>query len=200
MSGTASSGDYTGLSGVTVTIPAGAYYKKISIQPTQDNNFQEGSETVILTATATATSPYILSGLNSATVIIADVNRPPKVADKFLTVTPNASSIIYNVNATDPDTGQTLSYSLWDNNTGAASTQFAIDNSGNITLAVGFLTQPTYDLTVEVTDNGGPPPKDATAQIFISVANFNAAPYSVNVPNSHLIKTDPTSGGCPCDS
>ena len=215
-SGTATNGvDYSGMPTGSVVIPAGSSTVTTTITPTQDDNFLEGDESVTLTVWAIPTSPYTISGsppptlaspptalaallppgatTTSATLTIKDVNRAPSVSSKYLTVTPNAAGIIYNVGATDPDTGQTLTYYIWDNNTGLASTNFSIDSSGNITHTGGYLTEPTYDLTVEVVDNGGPPPKDATALIFVNVATFNATPYSVDFQNSHSIKTDPTS-------
>lgn len=131
-----------------------------------------------MTVTALPSSPYVAGVPASATVTIADVNRKPNVDDKSLYIPINHTGIIYNVGATDPDIGQTLTYQLYDTANPTSAIPFSIDSSGNIS-KTGTPTDPQYALTVRVTDNGSPN-KDDTGAITINVYSFNAAPRTLD--------------------
>jgi VCBS repeat-containing protein len=80
---------------------------------------------------------------------------------------------------TDPDAGQSHTFAITAGNTGGA---FAINAStGEITVAssaaIDFETNPTFSLTVELTDDGVPPLSD-TATITINVDDLNEAPVA----------------------
>ncbi|MCZ4222600.1 Calx-beta domain-containing protein [Pedobacter rhodius] len=71
VSGTATSGtDYTAI-GTSVTIPAGATSATVSVA-VADDNITEGTETVILTMTASTSNPSITASTTAATVNITD--------------------------------------------------------------------------------------------------------------------------------
>ena len=97
----------------------------------------------------------------AVTISVTDVNEPPQFADDAPTTqtvpenTAAGTNIGSAYTATDPDAGDTLTYSL-DDGDGAA---FEIDSSGQIKTkgALDHETKPSYTVTVSVTDN-----KDAT--------------------------------------
>lgn len=95
LSGTASSSDYTGISGFSVKIPAGQASVTLTVHPTSDA-FVEGSETVVLTLADRV--PYLLGTPTSATVTIADVSGPPP------SVTVSATDSAASELASDPGT------------------------------------------------------------------------------------------------
>ena len=83
--------------------------------------------------------------------------------------------MVGTVTASDPDTGDTLSYSITGGNTGNA---FAINSStGQITVnnaaALDFETTPTFTLTVRVQDAGG---LTDAATVTMNLTNVNEAP------------------------
>ncbi len=90
--------------------------------------------------------------------------------------TPNGA-IVGSVAAIDPDAGQTLSFAITVGNTGGA---FAIDAlTGQLTVAsiaaLDFETTPTFNLTVQVTDDGNPMLSD-TGTITIQLIDVNEQP------------------------
>ena len=93
----------------------------------------------------------------AVTINVTDVNEPPQFADDApatQTVDENTAAgtnIGSAYTATDPDAGDTLTYSL-DDGDGAA---FDIDSSGQIKTeaALDHETKPSYTVTVSVTDN-----------------------------------------------
>jgi len=96
-----------------------------------------------------------------------------------------AGTAIGAVTATDPDAGQTLTYSLSGNG------PFGINSSTGEILVAGTLdyeTPPTsFTFTVTAWDNGSPP-LSASTDVTINVTNvnekpvFNGTPYSFDVP------------------
>ena len=95
----------------TVVIPSGSSSATIDIEAYPDNDASEGNEAVQLTVTPGI--GYISSSLNgTASIHILDYNRAPLAEDQTLTIARDNSAFIATVLATDPDTGQTLSYSI----------------------------------------------------------------------------------------
>jgi VCBS repeat-containing protein len=108
--------------------------------------------------------------------------NPPTVADATFAINENlvSGSVVGTVVASDPDASETLSYAITAGNTGGA---FAINSTtGVITVdnaaAVDFETNPTFALTVEVTDSEVPMLSD-TATITINLNNVNDPPTVV---------------------
>ncbi|RYD60993.1 MAG: hypothetical protein EOP83_18085, partial [Verrucomicrobiaceae bacterium] len=87
-------------------------------------------------------------------------NRPPFIAAAPLafSVTENSppGTLVGSVNATDPNAGQTLTYSIGSGNTGGA---FAIDPATGVIRvagAINFETRPFYQLQVIAADSASP--------------------------------------------
>ena len=95
-----------------------------------------------------------------------------------------------------PAAGNTLSYAITGGNTGSA---FAIDSAtGEITVAnsaaLDFETTPTFNLMVQVTDDGTPNLND-TATVTINVTDLNETPTDI-LPNSFSVNENiDTTGG-----
>jgi len=86
-------------------------------------------------------------------------NQPPTVSDQSFSIEEDApnGTVVGTVVATDPDQGDTLAYAITAGNTDGA---FAIDTAtGEVTVAnsaaLDYETNPSFSLTVEVTDAGG---------------------------------------------
>ncbi len=108
-------------------------------------------------------------------------NAPPVATDAAFTLNENSANgmNVGRVIATDPDSGQVLTYSISGGNTGNA---FAIDaNTGLITVAgsLDYETQQSYALTVTATDNGTGS-LSATAKVNITLNDVNDAPIAKN--------------------
>ncbi|GAA5497575.1 hypothetical protein Rhal01_03771 [Rubritalea halochordaticola] len=105
-------------------------------------------------------------------------NQPPVATNGSGSVAENApvGTVVTTVVASDPDTGDTLSYSITAGNAGGA---FAINSgTGEITVAAGldFESISQYVLTVEVSDGS----LTDTATVTIDVTNVNEAPVANN--------------------
>lgn len=110
---------------------------------------------------------------------VAVSNNPPVVSDQSFAADENAAAgtVVGTVAASDPDAGQTLTYSIVGGN---ASGAFAIDPvTGEITVAdpaaLDSETNPWFDLAVQVTDSGSPALSDA-ATVRVTLADLNEAP------------------------
>ena len=128
------------------------------------------------TLTVTVTDAGGLTDTATVTIGVTDVNEAPTVADAGFNIAENAgtNTVVGSVTASDPDTGDTVSYAITGGNTDGA---FAIDANGQITVADGTLldheTAPSRTLTVTVTDAGG---LTGTATVTIGVTDVNEAP------------------------
>ncbi|MCG6154801.1 cadherin domain-containing protein [Rubinisphaera margarita] len=110
----------------------------------------------------------------TATIFVTDVNDTPIVNDQTFSVEESApnNTVVGTVVAFDPD-NDGLTFAITSGNTNNA---FAIDAStGTITVnnqnALNFEIQPTFNLTVQVTDDGNPNKSD-TAVITINVLDL----------------------------
>ncbi|KAF0195991.1 MAG: cadherin [Bacteroidetes bacterium] len=116
----------------------------------------------------------------TVTVNLINVNEYPVIANQSFSVVQNAANgtIVGTVTATDPDAGQTLTYSITAGNTGTA---FAINAStGRITVASSSaVVAGTFNLTVRATDNGSPV-RYSSATVSITVTSANLAPVISN--------------------
>jgi len=93
------------------------------------------------------------------TIHVTGPNRAPLIANQSFEIDENsvAGTVVGTVVASDPDTGQTLTYAL----VAGGSGRFNLNSAtGALTVAVGaildFETTPFYDLTIAVTDSGTP--------------------------------------------
>lgn len=109
------------------------------------------------------------------TINVTDINLVPAADNATWTIlssTANGTFLDY-VRADDPDPNDKLTFAITGGNTGAA---FSINaNNGDISVANNgsFATYPTFNLTVQATDNGAPAQND-TATITIQVSQCTA--------------------------
>ncbi len=111
----------------------------------------------------------------TVTVTSSNTNNPPVIANQTFNAYQGMSigTFIGKVVASDPDAGQTLSYSIVSGNSNGV---FALNSStGNITVAKTLPVQ-TFSVVVKVTDNGNPI-KSAQATMTIKVNASNQPPY-----------------------
>ncbi len=117
------------------------------------------------------------------TVNVIPANNAPTIAAQSFTVNENSASgtNVGTVVASDPDSGNTLSYSITSGNT---SNAFSIANTGVLSVS-NTASGSTYSLVVTVTDNFG-----ASASATVTV-NINNAPtishqtFSINEGSSN---------------
>jgi len=115
----------------------------------------------------------------TVTLTVKPVNDPPEVDEATFTLPENSpnGTAVGTVTFSDPDAGQTHTFSILLGNTGGA---FAIDPStGAMTVAnsaaLNFEMTPTFSLTVQVTDDGSPA-LSGTATVTINLNDVNEAP------------------------
>ena len=119
-----------------------------------------------------------LSDTATVTVTLTNVNEAPVIDDATRSVAENSSAgtlVGAVIPSSDPDAGDTRSYSLIGGNTGGA---FAIDaQTGQLRVAtpgaLDFETSPSFTLTLGVTDAGG---LSDTATVTVNLTNVNEAP------------------------
>ena len=118
---------------------------------------------------------------------LVNVNEPPAVDDGSVTIAENTSdaTVVYVLQGTDPDDGQTLHYSIAGGNIADAFTLDEVTGiiSVNNNIAVDFENYPQFMLTVTVTD--GEFSDDAL--LLINVTDLNEPP----VVASALVQTAP---------
>lgn len=182
--GTASAGDdYEGLSG-TVTIPDGEGSVDLCVNVVDDADVEDPTETVDVQLTSASPSDnsscccadptsFVLSPDSASLTIEDNENHPPSFdEDSTFSVDEDlpAGTVVGTVTATDPDDGQTISYSI-------SGGPFAIDSSGQITTTepLDYESMSSYDLTVTATDNGSPA-QNGTGTVHVNVGDVNEAP------------------------
>jgi hypothetical protein len=161
----------------------------------------ETTSSFALTVTATDDDTPALSSSSSVIVFVDDGNDAPVIADQTFAIDENSAqgTLAGAVAASDPDGGQTLTYSIVGGNAAGA---FAIDAAtGAITVQdksqLDFEVTPTFALTVQVADNGTSS-LSSTATITIDLNDLNesatfvsAGPFEVdeNVPAGTVVGT-----------
>ena len=121
-----------------------------------------------------------LNGSATITINLTNANDPPVVTPATFSIaenSPNTTTVGTPIAYTDQDSTQNHSFSITAGNTGGA---FAINaSSGQITVAnsavLDFETNPTFALTVQVTDDGTPP-LSGSATVTINLTNVNEPP------------------------
>jgi hypothetical protein len=127
------------------------------------------------------------------TINLNDVNETPTAnpAGPFsLNENSAGGTPVGTVTASDPDFGQTLTFSIVSGNTNGA---FAIDaNTGAITVAnaaaLDFETTPSFNLVVQVTDSGTPS-LSATTSVSVSLIDVNELTPAQQFLNLHGMVT-----------
>ncbi|PIB35056.1 hypothetical protein BFP72_06425 [Reichenbachiella sp. 5M10] len=140
----------------------------------------EAIQQVVLGVRITDNGLGSLETIENVTISINDVNEfAPQVTNVALNVL-NENSVsgtqVGTVTCTDDDIFQTLSYAIIAGNTDEA---FAINSDGLITvntpLALDFETNPTFTLTVEVSDDVDPV-RTIETEVVVSLGDVNDAP------------------------
>jgi hypothetical protein len=150
-----------------------------------------------------------LSSQATVTVSLTNINEVPIISNQAFSVAENSSNgtNVGTVVASDPDAGQTLTYSILSGNTSGA---FAINAStGVLTVAnssaLNFETTPSFSLVVKVQDNGtGTLSSQATVTVSLTNVNevpvinnqaFSVAENSANGTNvGTVVASDPDAG------
>ena len=129
------------------------------------------------------------------TITVSNVNDPPTAQDATFSVAEDAANftIVGLVTASDPDAGDTLTYSI---TAGNDSGVFAINPStGEIIVAdnsaLDFETTPQYMLTVQVEDTGTPVLAD-TATVTVNVTDANDDPTDIGLSSSAVDENEPS--------
>jgi hypothetical protein len=132
-----------------------------------------------LTVKVTDNGSPVLSSQATVSINVSTsvVNQTPVIANQTFSITQTLGigSLVGKVVASDPDQGQSLTYSIISGNTNNA---FALNAStGNITVATALPLQ-NFNLTVKVTDNGSPTMyAQAVVTINITAGTVNQPPY-----------------------
>lgn len=124
-----------------------------------------------------------LSDLESITISIGDVNRPPvlsSIGDKNVF---ENQALNFIVTATDPDNGDVLTLSSSTLPTGAS---FNTSN-GAFSWTPSYNDSGTYNITFTVTDNGTPQ-LDDNEEITVTVINVNRPPYFTATPGNATLE------------
>jgi hypothetical protein len=179
--GTSITAVYTAATGVlSLTGPDTlANYQQV-LRTVMYNNTSQNPNTTARLITFVVNDGTDTSATATTTLSITSVNNPPTVTPVTFTLDENSTNgtVVGTVTATDPDLpAQTLSYAITAGNTGNA---FAINAStGQITVATStaldFETTPTFNLTVQVTDDGTPA-QSGSATITVNLNNVNDPP------------------------
>ena len=179
--------------------------------PAENYDFEDSTKNSY-TVTVTATDPHGGSGSVEVTIAVTDVNEPPAFAESSPTrqLAENAGNAALDgpLTATDPDAGDTLTYSITGPNTGG----FTIDaTTGQLRSGPAENydfedpTKNSYTVTVTATDSHG---GSASVEVTIAVTDVNEAPVFAesnptrqlaentdNAPlGSPLTATDPDAG------
>ncbi|HUS47176.1 MAG TPA: cadherin repeat domain-containing protein, partial [Phycisphaerae bacterium] len=127
--------------------------------------------------TVRVTDTGSLTNTATVTINLSNVNETPVVNDQVFSVNENSpnGTVVGTVAAGDVDAGDSLTYAITAGNTDNA---FAINSStGQITVnnagALDYETNPTFNLTVEVTDSGG---LTGTAAVTVNLDDVNEPP------------------------
>jgi len=115
------------------------------------------------------------------TVTITDVNEAPTISTATTAnFAENGTGTVYDADASDPDTGNTITFSisgtdagLFDINSGTGVLTFK--TAPNFEAPADSGANNVYDLTVTATDNGTVP-LNATKTLAVTVTNVNEAP------------------------
>jgi hypothetical protein len=150
-----------------------------------------------------------LTAANIVTISLTDVNEAPTISPQSFTLDENspAGTVVGTVVAGNPETSQTLQYSIAGGNVGGA---FSINSITGIlqvanSAALNFETKPQFSLTIQATDNGTPA-LTTSSTITVQLNDVNEVPLiqdQVFTPNENLavgdvaaavVATDPDAG------
>lgn len=126
-------------------------------------------------------TPSLLA-TGQVTIDVLQVNLPPAIAPQTFTLPENGpvGTVVGTVAVTDGNLNQTNAFIITGGNTGGAFQIHPVTGVIRIAnaAAVNFEVTPTFQLTVQVTDNGVPP-LSATGTITINLSDANDPPKIV---------------------
>jgi MYXO-CTERM domain-containing protein len=128
------------------------------------------------------------------TVSVNNVNEAPSIGSQTFSVNEDSANgtAVGTVSASDPDAGDTKTFSITAGNTGSA---FAISpTTGAITVnnTLSYATTPSYALTVKVTDSGG---LFASATVTVNVNSVAATNHAPNISAQTFSVSESSSNG-----
>ena len=160
----------------------------ITVSDTSDLDF-ETTPSFALTVKATDNGSPQEDDSDTITIDLNDLNEAPDVNPASISLPENDANgtSVASATFTDQDSGQTHTFALTGGNTGGA---FAINSStGEITVAdvtdVDFETNPSFSLTVEVTDNGTPN-LTGSDTVTVDLTNVNEVPTDLALSNASV--------------
>ena len=127
-----------------------------------------------------------MSVASTWTVHVKNVNEAPSLDDASFKVDENSAvntDVGTALKGTDPDSSETLTYSITAGNTGSSFKISSVGNQGLLKVnkaSLNYETNPTYSLTVTVTDKKG---KTDTAIVRVDLNDVNDAPQ-LNAPTA----------------
>src|SRR5438552_2926582 len=156
--------------GATIGGSTGAF----SWTPSSSGNFP-------VTVRVTDNRSPALSAFEAITIAVGQApNNPPTVTNPGSKTTNELVNLAFTVTATDPDAGQTLSFSL---DPGAPAGATIGASTGALSWTPTEAQGPgVFPVTIRATDNGSPP-MSGTAAITITVNEVNSAPVVTNPGN-----------------
>lgn len=152
-------------------------------------------------------SPVMWSEANITITVNGSGNQAPVINNQSFSVLPNPGngSIVGTVAATDPDAGQTLTFSITGGNTNNAF--YIVPATGRITVGNSWaVTAGVFSLTVRATDNGSPVMwSEATVTINVTGSSnqppvIQAQSFNINENSANgtlvgtVIASDPNAG------
>ena len=158
-------------------------------------NALTGNQSESFAVTATDSNVHPATGTSTLTVNITGTNDTPIITSATTdNIAENATGTSYTATATEPDSGQTLTWTLG----GTDAALFSINGSGQISFnSAPNYESPTdngtdnvYNITVTATDDGAGT-LFATQAVAITVTDVNEAPVNT-VPAAQITNEDTT--------
>jgi hypothetical protein len=168
-----------------VNAPAGATINSTSGVFTWTPTAAQAPGSYTFDVVASDNGSPIRSDNETITVSVATVNVNAPILNPIGNKTTNeAQSLIFTASASDPDAGQTLTYSL----VGAPSGATINATSGVFAWIPTEAQGPgNYSFSVRVTDNGTPA-LSASETITVTVNEVNSTPLLSNIPNQSVVE------------
>ena len=148
---------------------------------------QAGTFDITFTATRGVSATKVVR------IIVANVCRPPVLTVPLGTINGSeGQALSFNVSATDPDTGETISLSSPNLPTGAtfpvtSSTSGSVQQAFNWTPA--FNQAGFYSVSFSVTDNCSPTQQSDTKTVSINIADVNRTPTAISQTGASRVTT-----------
>ncbi len=184
------------------TVGANAFSLNLATGAANENGAETGLTTVSGTPASIRSAVYNLANWSTFTTAGAQaippatsflVNRPPTdIALSSISVAENqpSGSAVGTLSATDPDAGDSFTYSLVSGAGETDNASFMIaGNQLATTASFDYETKNSYSILVQVTDAGG---LTFTKQFTIAVTNVNEAPTAIALSSTSIAENQPS--------